>query len=221
VPLERIEKGMEFFMFKVKKKTIKNELTYKGNVIVKYEIEYPEICSNCYNTKYFNDLNLKKALELEKYAKETLFSDSKIQYEYSLANGYPIMVYELVFHYTVTYNRAPIISLYQDQYVFTGGAHGSTIRTSQNWDLTCNNQITLDKIYKNNPNYILYILKEINKQIEEKGIDLFFDNYCTLVIETFKPNQFYINPNTITIYFQQYDIAPYSTGIPTFEISYK
>lgn len=207
-------------MFKVEKKIIKNELTYKGNVIVKYEIEYPQISSNCYDTSYFNFFNLNKALCLEKYAKGTLFSDSKVQFDYNVANGYPIMVYELIFRFTVTYNQAPIISLYQDEYTFTGGAHGSTIRTSQNWNFECNKQFSLSDVYANRPDYMLFILREINAQIQEKGTDLFFDDYCSLVLETFNPNQFYLTPDYVVIYFQQYDIAPYSSGIPTFEISY-
>lgn len=208
-------------MFKIEKKTIENELTYKGTVIVKYRIEYPQFFSSCYPTCHFNALNLKQALDLEKYAKETLFPDSQKQYDYNVANGYPTMVYELIFEYTITCNQAPIISLYQDQYTFTGGAHGSTVRTSQNWDLECNKQFTLHDVFAKKPNYMLSILQQINQQIQAKGTDLFFDNYCNLVLETFEPSQFYLTPTSVIIYFQQYDIAPYSTGIPTFEISYQ
>ncbi len=207
-------------MFKLTKKIIQNELTYKGNVIVKYKIEYPQIFSNCYSTCHFNSVNLERALALEKYAKETLFEDSKKTYDYNAQNSYPIMVYELILETNITYNKNPIMSLYQDQYTFTGGAHGSTIRTSQNWNLACNKQFTLNDIFAKNPNYLLSIFKQINQQIQEKGSDLFFDNYCTLVLETFQPSQFYLTPDFVVIYFQQYDIAPYSTGIPTFEISY-
>ncbi len=188
-------------------------------MIVTYEIEYPQVFSSCLYTKSFNDLNYKRALELEKYAKEVLFEDSKIQYDYNVANGYPIMVYELVFHTNITYEKPPILSLYQDEYQFTGGAHGSTIRTSQNWNLACHKQLRLEDIYAHHPNYLLSILKQINIQIQEKGADLFFDNSCCLVLETFQENQFYLTPNHLVIYFQQYDIAPYSTGIPTFEIN--
>lgn len=207
-------------MFGIEKNVIKNELSYKGSVIVKYEIEYPQIFSKFYNTNSFNSLNLNKALELENYAKTTLFSESKAQYDYNVANGYPIMVYELIFKYTITYNLEPVISLYQDEYTFTGGAHGSTIRTSQNWNLECNRQFSLDDVYIGQPNYILYVLRDINRQIQEKGADLFFENYCSLVLDTFNLRQFYLTPNSVIIYFQQYDIAPYSTGIPTFEINY-
>ena len=151
-------------MFKLTKKIIQNELTYKGNVIVKYKIEYPQIFSNCYSTCHFNSVNFERALELETYAKETLFEESKKTYDYNLANGYPIMVYELILETNITYNKSPILSLYQDQYTFTGGAHGSTVRTSQNWNLKDTSIIPLSNFFPNNTYYTIDILKEINKK---------------------------------------------------------
>lgn len=207
-------------MFIIKNCEIKNELTYRGSVILKYEIEYPQIYSDTYNTYKFNTLNHKKALDLENYAKNTLFKDAMDLYDYNYSNGYPIMVYELVFKYTITYNKEPIISLYQDEYVFSGGAHGNTVRTSQNWNFKCGNQFTLSDIYCNNPNYILFILQEINKQIVEQGVEFYFPDYFSLVLDTFNINQFYITNNYVIVYFNQYDIAPYSTGIPEFKIIY-
>ena len=74
-------------------------------------------------------------------------------------------------------------------------------------------------------NLLINILQNINKQIEENiqsGNGQYFDNYCKLVLETFNPQNFYILSDSLfAIYFQQYDIAPYSSGIPVFEINYK
>ncbi len=135
------------------------------------------------------------------------------------------MVYELIYDYTITYNENNIISLYFDNYIFSGGAHGSTTRTSQNWNMLYGNQFTLDKLFPDNPNYLINILQNINKQIEENiqsGNGQYFDNYCKLVLETFNTQNFYILSDSLfAIYFQQYDIAPYSSGIPVFEINYK
>ena len=80
---------------------------------------------------------------------------------------------------------------------------------------------SLDYIFKNDSSYLLYILREINQQIRiqiDNGTNQYFDNYCKLVLDNFKFNQFYLTPNDIVIFFQQYDIAPYSSGIPTFFI---
>ena len=103
-----------------------------------------------------------------------------------------------------------------------GGAHGNTIRTSQTWDLQFGRMLNLSYFYQNNPNYIIDILKNINKQIakqEKNNPGIYFDNYCQLVLETFNPENFYLTKDGIVIYFQQYDIAPYSSGIREFLIS--
>ncbi|MFR3751201.1 MAG: RsiV family protein [Enterocloster sp.] len=34
----------------------------------------------------------------------------------------------------------------------------------------------------------------------------------------FNQNQFFLRPGYIVIYYQQYEIAPYATGIPEFSI---
>ena len=207
-------------MLKIEIKTLKNELKYKGTIILTYEIEYPQVYSDYYNTNKFNSFNLNKAIKLEKYAKETLFSAAKDTYDYNISQGFPVMVYELILKTYITYNHIPNISLYQDKYTFSGGAHGSTIRSSQNWNLEYNSQFPLSSIFYNDPNYILYILKQINNQIKKQGVEYYFEDYCSLVLETFKPYQFYLTPYNIFVYFQQYDIAPYSTGVPTFKINY-
>lgn len=48
--------------------------------------------------------------------------------------------------------------------------------------------------------------------------EIYFDNTCNLVLDTFNPKSFYLLKDRVVIYFQQYDIAPYSSGIRTFEV---
>jgi hypothetical protein len=49
---------------------------------------------------------------------------------------------------------------------------------------------------------------------------VYFENYAELVNENFKPSHFYLSKDGVVIYFQQYDIAPYATGMPSFTIPY-
>lgn len=213
-------------MNEIKTIELKKELKYNNTVILTYKIQYPKIVSsNCkFGIDTFNKFNENKAIELEEYVNTTLFKESKEVYDYNKLHGYPIMVFEVILEYNITYNKDCIISLYYDQYEFTGGAHGNTIRTSQNWDLQRGCQIPLSYFYPNNPYYIIDILKNINNQIKEQiqsGTNQYFDNYCELVLETFNLESYYLTPNAIAIYFQQYDIAPYSSGIPVFYLMYE
>ena len=48
----------------------------------------------------------------------------------------------------------------------------------------------------------------------------YFENYKELINKTFNPNSFYCTPEGISVYYQQYDIAPYSSGIREFLMPY-
>ena len=208
-------------MNKIRINTAEKELYYQGEVIVRYKIEYPEITSSDFEKgmQIFNHENRKMALELKEYAEGELYEQAKQTYEYNKQNGYPIMVYELIRECHITYNQNQLLSLYCDEYIFEGGAHGNTIRKSQNWDLKLANEIPLQAFSKENPYYLIDILEQINNQIAkqiEEGTGAYFPNYCQLVLETFNMENYYLTPKGIVIFFQQYDIAPYSSGILTF-----
>lgn len=203
-------------MIRVEKRILQKNLRYKGTVILKYKIEYPQI----FNFEKFNIYNYKKAAQLQKECETALFQEAKELYEYNMKNGYPIMVYEVVSECTITYNYEPLISLYIDEYRFTGGAHGNTIRTSQNWNLRDSEMIKLERWF-DNPNYVSDLIDNINSQIQkniENGNNIYFENYCCLTSKNFRVENYYIKNGLINIYYQQYDIAPYSSGIISFPI---
>ncbi len=207
-------------------KKITHNLIYDNTVILKYTIEYPQIINSQYilGQRNFNTYNLKIVNDLKQYIFTELYSSAKDIYKYNKENGYPIMVFEVYVSCNITENYNNIVSLYTDKYIFEGGAHGTTIRTSQNWDLAVGMQFDLSRLFPNNQYYIINILKEINKQIKEQiekeGENIYFKDYCQLVLENFNLKNFYMFPNYFEVFFQQYDIAPYSTGILTFKIKY-
>ena len=211
-------------MNKIETKQLKDELKYKNTVILKYKIEYPSIVASNYEIgqNAFNEYNKNKAIKLRQYVLNNLYNEAKELYEYNTLNGYPTMVYEIILTYNVTYNKNYIISLYYDQYQFQGGAHGITTRTSQTWDLRVGRLFALSHFFPNNPYYTIDIIRNINAQIKEQikaGTNYYFEDYCELVLETFRLENYYLTEKDgIAIYFQQYDIAPYSSGIPVFYI---
>lgn len=208
-----------FYMNQIRTKVLNGELKYDNTVILTYKIEYPEMIFSFYELgrNIFNRYNRNLAIELENYARNELYKSAIETYKYNKENGFPVMVYELVNAFDITYNDNFIVSLYMDKYEFTGGAHGNTIRSSQNWNLRTGRQLPLSYFYPNNPNYVVDILKSIISQIKENP-ENYFDNYCELVLENFNLDNYYVTAQDVVIYFQQYDIAPYSSGIPTFNI---
>ncbi len=206
-------------MLEIIKKTLKREMKYDNTVVLTYYIEYPEILNGFHQVAKdrFNTYNRNLALEIQEKSENELYHQAVETYKYNQENGYPNMVYEVYRIYEITLNMNNVISLYMDEYIFSGGAHGNTIRTSQNWSLLIGRMIKLYELYPQNPYFLLDILKQINRQIYE-DLETYFEQACCLMVEAFNPNSFYLTPNELVIYFQQYDIAPYSSGIREFSI---
>ena len=185
-------------MFEIRKNILEKELKYDNTVILKYHIEYPsiKIDNNRIGEERFNLYNKNLALTLQKRSEEELYKDSIEQYKYNKENNYPIMIYEIYRNYEITFNSRNLVSLYADEYIFTGGAHGDTIRTSQTWDFNYNTLLQLYEFYPRNPYFLLGIFKNISNQIL-KNPDIYFEDNCNLVLNTFNP---------------------YSSGIPTFNV---
>lgn len=210
-------------MNKIVKNEISREVRHDGKSILKYRIEYPQMVESPFGVgeQPFNAFYKNKAIELQKYADGEFYNMAVDTYEISIKNGYPIMQYELVLSYTITYNELCVVSLYLDEYTFTGGAHGNTIRTAQTWNLKDAHKVSIAELFPINLNYEQKLLTEIDSQITgemKSGKSYYFDDYKKLASDTFSSDQFSLTPQGIVIYYQQYDIAPYSSGIPTFLI---
>lgn len=204
-------------MFNIDNKVFQKSLMYDGKVMLKYKIEFPQIKG--YDK--FNIINYTQALELQKKCEENLYQDAKNLYEYNKQNNYPFFPFEVVSGYLITYNYDDIISLYYDEYIYSGGAHGNTLRTSQTWKMKEQTLIDLADYFPKEPNYVSKIIEDINLQIEQNiknGNNYYFENYCCLTSSKFRVENFYISNGNIIIYYQQYDIAPYSSGILNFLI---
>lgn len=208
-------------MLKIINRILQKEMKYENTVVLKYHIEYPEIVmdwqQNRNGIKKFNDYNLKMALQTQQKAEKELYKEAIELYKYNKENGYPQMMYELYREYQITLNQENAVSMYIDEYIFSGGAHGTTTRTSQTWNLMLGKMVELYEVYPNEPYFLLDILRKINREISENLENFFADPY-PLVVEYFNPESYYIDNGKVVIYFQQYDIAPYSSGIIEFTL---
>lgn len=207
------------------KHILTDTMNYRGEKLLTYKIEFPQFISPVYpkTAQRMNTYYKEKAQAFERHIRKILYRQAVEQYHYSQENGYPVMVYEAVQAYTITYISNLFVSLYTDQYTFTGGAHGTTVRTSETWNLPRGYILPLKALFPPQFNYRSYILRTIIDEIErqnESGESVYFDDYKENVNNTFNENSFYLTPEGIVIYFQQYDIAPYSTGLPEFVIPY-
>ncbi len=161
--------------------------------------------------------------ELNTYASTTLYENAVETYQYTQEEGFPFNPFGAGLYYKVTYNQDCFLSMYRDQYEYTGGAHPNTLRYSDTWNLRTGMIVPLSSFFPAGFNYqqllLALILKQADKIMEEEPI--FFEDYRQLIVERFNPQSYYLSPCGLVIYYQQYDIAPYSTGIVEFTIPYK
>jgi hypothetical protein len=145
-------------------------------------------------------------LELQEYAKQ--------QKEINpLGIGYNYVV-----ETSVSYgNNRDIIGCHVNWYEYTGGAHGRTFITCRNYRLEDGSIVTLDDYLK--PGYESVLIPILdNLLLREAGCEsrseLDRHGYFS---ETpmFVPDNFEIRKDSIAFIFNQYEIAPYSTGITT------
>lgn len=115
--------------------------------------------------------------------------------------------------YEIKTNERNILSLSLTGMGEFGGAHPKTTIKSLTMDIKTGKVYQLKDLFKPNSNYIEIISEIIAQQIEERNIPLLND------FDKTRPDQdYYIADKSIVVYFQQYEIAPYSEGFPYFVI---
>lgn len=149
--------------------------------------------------------------------------DNDEQIRYASEEGYePRDVdYEYVINTEIHYgNNKDIIGHFINMYQYTGGAHGGTFITCRNYRLKDGSVVTLDNYFK--PGYEKVLIPVLERklleyaecgsrdELDEHG---YFSNEPMFVSENFE-----IRQDTIDFIYNQYDIAPYATGITTLSV---
>lgn len=207
----------------VREQVMEETLLHKGVPVLTYTIRYPEFSSAVFRIAV-NEMNRyyhsRAALQRQRY-RQILFPQAVRDYEYATSHDYPFHAYEAMMVHTITYNQNCTVSLYVDNYQFTGGAHGNTIRSSDTWDLKNAQRQPLPRFLAPPVPYPAFVLESINAQIAAQlaeGTGMYFDDYQKNVAQNFNPRSFFLNAHGVVVYFQQYQIAPYASGIPEFTL---
>lgn len=210
----------------IQKITIEKQMNHMGVPVLHYRIEYPQF-GNARGRKGLESINRyyrNLAMELQETYETVNYADAVESFQYSEENQYPFHMYEALSAYTVPYQQNDLLSLFYDHYTYTGGAHGSTVRVSDTWKLKDGCRVSLYQLSGDPAGTRKVILDRINDQIAAQiktGEGMYFDDYVKLTAENFRPENFYLTPEGLVIYYQQYDIAPYASGIPEFTLPLK
>ena len=101
---------------------------------------------------------------------------------------------------------------------YYGGAHGGYMITGMTFDVKTGARVTLSDVIKDAGK-----LKEIvAKQLDEVYGDIFYDDVYQM-IDSYDPDSFTwsMDPYGITLYFNQYELAPYVEGAQMVDLTYE
>lgn len=111
-------------------------------------------------------------------------------------------------------NDRDFISVIEEHYVYTGGAHGSTAWYPRNIDINANKTVLLSDLFKDDS-----YRGELNRQI-----DIILDNnkdaYSTLWShpKVTSEENFYISDGKLVIFYPPYELSYYALGFVEFPI---
>lgn len=181
-------------------------------------LQYPQFyqLSNSEVQQEINDLMIDLALASEKEGLKNAYD-----LMWALIEGYdgsPNQA-ETYFDYHLKYNQNNLLSIVLTDYQYAGGAHGSTIQSSYNFDLASGQDLKLSDLMKSNSGYISYINSVIKQEIDKRAAA--GELSVLTPFETITGDQpYYLSNQGLVIYFQQYEYFPYAAGIQEFTIKY-
>jgi len=186
--------------------------TLENGAVVTLDVDSPKVTSDSYgeNVSKLNDLI---SSEIEEFKNS-----------YALALSDPEAAIDGDGSYTVTYEvsraRYGTVSILLKFSVDNGGAHGSTRCEAINFDLGSGERITLDSVFSVERDTYVDFIKQYVLTEMRKDPDAYFSTEDGALDDSLDTEQFLITATGIRVFFQEYDIGPYTTGVPTFDIPY-
>lgn len=205
----------------VSQRKIERQLMWQDQMVLTYAAEYPHLMLGQFPAMeiQLNQHYEEKVDSFEQYCSEEMLLAAIEYQEASIESGFLSYPFEAMLTNEVTYNQNCAFSLYFDQYEFYGGAHGSTVRSSESWDMDSGRMLTLGDFFPCSANALQEVLNSVYAQIEMQranGEDIYFSNYKEMTARFFNEESFYLTEKGIVLYYQQYEVAPYAAGIVEF-----
>lgn len=198
--------------------TVNEKHTFSNGGTVTLSIQAPKLVSETYgeNADVFNSIIATEIESLKNiYAKEIATDDtsdflgeSNNRFSYSMT-------------YEVKKSSDAVVSVLLSTHTYTGGAHGHSVYKAVNFDL--NSAMSIDMQYVTGvpaDDYVPFIMEYILEKMKKEPEGTYFSTEDDVLDSVFDEKQFFITESGITVFFQEYDIAAYSSGVQLFEIPY-
>lgn len=168
------------------------------------------------NKEYLSELNLSLQKEIEEAI--TAFDALALDVKDDLPNGIKSV---LTVKQNVKRNSKKIISFVTEQYVYTGGAHGTTLWLPKNINVVSENphNLKLGELFCDD-NYIEKLNVQIARMVKDDP-EKYSELWAKPKISKDNEDRFYITDSDIVIYFPPYELSYYAKGFIEFPISFE
>lgn len=188
-----------------------NSLDYRSeeNTVAKYELKIPQIENEkSEDITYFN-ATMKEEMRYILENLSTDENDGKIQDAYVNFEEYK--------------NNFGVLSITVLSNVYTGGAHSTNNFESYNINLKDNSILTFDKLFTEEAKdyfnmKINDMIKNKDKVLNTNGNEVMFFDNCEANIAN---AVVYFEGDNVVFVFHEYDLSPYSSGMPVFKFDKK
>ena len=153
-----------------------------------------------------------------KYCQRTLFPIAAAEYQSALSVSAPFTPFRGELHYEITWQDSHFLSLYT-QSRETCGSRFLLRRWGDTWDLTCGIPIPLSEFFPAHSHWKQQLLRQIAEEIrsqEAAGLSQYHAHNWRTLRRAFNPQNYYLTPSGLSLFFPMYSIAPAFEGIPTF-----
>ncbi len=229
-------------------KTIEREQTFKKGFSCHTSLEYPVIVANDYipaerademNRSIRSFMGETATTTLEMQVDATQADCASTQQEmladpsFSSEEASGLNDYEYETTTLVNRNERSILSLVYSTYYYTGGAHPNSFNASQAFDLMTGKELSLRDLVRADV-LPTWIQREQRAVLRSEYGDMLFDAAEATKLSTgalkgdaasstaayTSYDQWYLTGNTLVRYYQPYEIAPYSAGMPSVELPF-
>ena len=192
----------------------------EGNVLIEAVLYYP-VVENPTDIPYIDKLNSDFKQDADKFLEEARSKkEDALALRKEMGEAFTPFVFELTFEQT--YGIPGCISFTNHKYINLGGAHPTKIMESGTYCVSLEDEMTLSTALEEKSldvsltDYVTNLFVDKLKEIDPESAG----EYTEYVREYIGYVQFYITKNSIVLYFNQGDVAPYVFGVISVEIPY-
>lgn len=125
--------------------------------------------------------------------------------------------YSYDYFFSIVSDNANILSITENYYIYSGGAHGMPVRECANIDFSNSKVLVISDLFKSDKNYEQKLLSEINslrlaKEKEYGGISEITE------LPHYGGYSFYFEDGNLVIFYHPYALASYARGFIEFRI---